>query len=170
MEARQSQAAINVDRPLKSKHHFKTESVLNKEPNDFYHLIRWLNNAGLNELLSNVAQPGKRSFLVFSNNRYVNIGTDRIAFFYIKYESPVIRCFDGNEYFVDRSLDELQKLLSGKQFFRINRQYLVNFDAIKEVQYFLARKLLVNLVIPVREKLLVPRLRGSDFLHWLDNR
>jgi len=125
----------------------------------------------LNELLAKlVAQSGKESFLVFKNNKYSNVATDNIAFFYIKYNSTMIMSFDKQEYFVNYSLDEIQHLLSKKQFYRLNRQYIINFSAIKEVELYFARKLLVNLVISVREKLIVSKEKVSEFLHWLDNR
>jgi two-component system, LytTR family, response regulator len=113
---------------------------------------------------------GKKNFLVFRNNKYINVPTENIAFFYIKYESPAIMCFDRQEYFVNYSLDRVQDLLPNKQFFRLNRQYLINFNAVKEVEYYFARKLLVNSVIPMKDKLIISREKVSEFLHWLDNR
>jgi two-component system, LytTR family, response regulator LytT len=127
--------------------------------------------AKLADLLSRLPSlTGKKSFLVFRNNKYINVLTENIAFFYIKYESPVIMCFDKQEYFVDYSLDQVQNLLPEKQFFRLNRQYLINFNAIKEVEHYFARKLLVSSVVPVKDKLLISREKVSEFLGWLDNR
>ncbi|HSZ33534.1 MAG TPA: LytTR family transcriptional regulator DNA-binding domain-containing protein, partial [Puia sp.] len=71
---------------------------------------------------------------------------------------------------LNNSLDNIQALLNEKMFFRVNRQYLVSFNAVKEVEHYFARKLLVNLVVPVIEKILVSREKLSSFLHWLDNR
>jgi two-component system, LytTR family, response regulator LytT len=125
----------------------------------------------LTDLLGRLAKPaGKKSFLVFKNNKYINVHTENIAFFLIKYESPMIMCFDKEEYFVNYSLEQIQNLLPEKQFFRLNRQYLINFHAVREVEHYFARKLLVNPVIPVKDKLLVSREKVSEFLHWLDNR
>lgn len=125
----------------------------------------------LTELLTRLAKPaGKRSFLVFKNNKYLNVLTENIAFFYVRYESPVIMCFNKEEYFVNYSLEQIQQLLPEKQFFRLNRQYLINFHAVKEVEHYFARKLLVNPVIPTKEKLLVSKEKVSVFLHWLDDR
>ena len=61
----------------------------------------------------------KSSFFVFKNNKYQTILTDTIAFFYIKYETPMIMTLDKNEYQISQSLDEVHKLLSPTQFFRI---------------------------------------------------
>lgn len=125
----------------------------------------------LAEMLSSMVKPtGKKNFLVFKNNKYTNILTDNIAFFYIKYESPVIMCFDRQEYFVSYSLDQIQNLLPRNQFFRLNRQYLINFSAVKEVEHYFARKLLVNPAVIIKEKLIVSKERVTEFLNWLDNR
>jgi len=113
---------------------------------------------------------GKKSFLVFRNNKYVTVPTENIAFFYIKYESAMIMCLDRQEYFVNYSLEQIQNLLPEKQFYRLNRQYLINFNAVREVEHYFARKLLVNPVVPVKDKLIVSKEKVTEFLHWLDNR
>ncbi len=125
----------------------------------------------LEDLLTRLPSPvGKTSFLVFKNNKYITVRTENIAYFYIKYDSSIIVCFDKQEYFVSQSLEHIQNLVTEKQFFRLNRQYLINFEAVKEVEHYFARKLLVNLVFAVAEKLLVPKERVSSFLQWLENR
>jgi DNA-binding LytR/AlgR family response regulator len=113
---------------------------------------------------------GKKSFLVFKNNKYTTVQTDQIAFIYIRNESVTIMTFQQQEYAIDQSLDQVQSLLSPKQFFRLNRQYLVNFSAIKEVEHYFARKLFVKLVIPSPDKLLIGKEKTSGFLSWLESR
>ena len=118
-----------------------------------------------------VAAPaGKQSFLVFKNQKYLTVPTKNIAFFYVKYESSTMMCFDGREYAVSHSLEQIQQLLAPEQFFRLNRQYLINFYAIKEVELYFARKLLVTLSVSTPDQLLVSKEKVSDFLHWLENR
>lgn len=82
----------------------------------------------------------------------------------------MIMCFDKQEYFLNYSLDQIQSFLPEQQFYRLNRQYLINFNAIKEVEHYFARKLLVNPVMPVKDKLLVSKEKVTEFLRWLDNR
>jgi two-component system response regulator LytT len=118
-----------------------------------------------------VAAPaGKQSFLVFKNQKYLTVPTKNIAFFYVKYESSTMMCFDGREYSVNHSLEQIQQLLAPEQFFRLNRQYLINFHAIKEVELYFARKLLVTLFVSTPDQLLVSKEKVSDFLHWMENR
>jgi DNA-binding LytR/AlgR family response regulator len=123
------------------------------------------------DLLIKPSTPGgKTSFLVFKHNKYFTVPTHNIALFYVKYESSTIMCFDQQEYSVNYSLEQIQHLLTDKFFFRLNRQYLISFNAVKEVEHYFARKLLVKLAIPVADKLLVSKEKVRDFLHWLDNR
>src|SRR5689334_19655179 len=75
----------------------------------------------------------KTSFLVFRHNKYITVPVENIAYFYVKYESSRIMCLDRQEFFVNYSLDHIQGLLPDRQFFRVNRQYLVNFQAIRDV-------------------------------------
>ena len=112
----------------------------------------------------------KKSFLVFTHNKYIVIPTHLVAFFYVKHDTTILVTFDKQEYFVNYSLDHIQEMLSGKQFYRLNRQYLLNFDAVKEVEHYFARKLLVNPIVAFAEKLIVSKEKARHFLDWLENR
>ena len=138
---------------------------------NFKSLLRQFHPDILDNLLHSLTSPAdKKSFLVYKNHKYINVLTKNIALFYVKYETSTIMSFDNQESFVNQSLDQIQSLVSEKQFFRLNRQYLISFNLIKEVEHYFARKLLVSPAIPIKEKLLVPREKVSEFLHWLDNR
>ncbi|QBJ84907.1 DNA-binding response regulator [Chryseobacterium gleum] len=125
----------------------------------------------LEDILANLKTGrGKNNFLVFSNNKYSNIPIDKIAFFYSQFGSTVLVTSDQKEYSIPQSLDEVGQLVSAAQFFRINRQYLINFSAIVEVEHYFSRKLLVSLKITTPEKLLVTKDKSSRFLQWLEER
>jgi DNA-binding LytR/AlgR family response regulator len=113
---------------------------------------------------------GKKSFLVFKENKYVTIATDQIAFIYIKHDTTTIVTFDQKIYTLPQSIDQVQNQLSAKQFYRLNRQYLVNFSAIKEVEHYYGRKLLVKLVVQNPDDLLLGKEKTTAFLQWLENR
>src|SRR5215204_1939546 len=62
---------------------------------DFKNVFQQNNLSNLSDLLARLTTPsGKKSFLVFKSNKYINVLTENIAFFYVKYESPVIMCFN----------------------------------------------------------------------------
>jgi DNA-binding LytR/AlgR family response regulator len=152
---------------------FSREDIINafEKIIEFKNFFQKTGNINHEDQLTALPVPAcKKSFLVFKHNKYITVPTDTIAFFCVKYESSMIVCFDKQEYFVNYSLEQIQNLLGDKQFFRLNRQYLISFNAVKEVEHYFARKLLVNLTIPAKEKLLVSKEKVSSFLHWLDNR
>jgi len=158
---------LALDKLLANEIMPSTENISENYRNFFQQIrLPWLNDL----LTKLTTTTGKKSFLVFKSRKYVIVPTENIAFFYIKYESPVIMCFDRQEYFVNYSLEQIQNLLPEKQFYRLNRQYLINFNAVKEVEHYFARKLLVNPAIPMKDKLIVSKEKVTDFLHWLDNR
>ena len=158
---------LALDKLLANEIMPSTENISENYRNFFQQIrLPWLNDL----LTKLTTTTGKKSFLVFKSNKYVIVPTENIAFFYIKYESPVIMCFDRQEYFVNYSLEQIQNLLPEKQFYRLNRQYLINFNAVKEVEHYFARKLLVNPVIATKDKLIVSKEKVTEFLHWLDNR
>lgn len=163
------------------KHHWENKSI-NFEPfdraqasaleaaldNGFdknHPAIRYFEN-----LFSIQVPKWRSSFLVFKNNKYVIIKTQDIAFFFIKNDSPTIMLFNKMEYPISHSLEDIHKLVSPENFFRINRQYLISFSAIKEVEHYFSRKLIIKLVFAIQEKLLVGKDKATPFLKWLETR
>lgn len=125
----------------------------------------------ISELLLQMVQPSaKTSFLVFKHQKYTTVQVAQIAYFYIRNESTSMMCFDGQEFPLNQSLDQVAGSVSPKQFFRVNRQFLVNFSAIKEIEHYFLRKLYLKLVIETPEKLLINKEKSTAFLSWMENR
>lgn len=123
------------------------------------------------DLLSKLnPSSGKTSFLVFKNQKYTTVQTENIAFFYIRNDATSIMTFDRQEFPLNQSLGQVAELVSPKQFYRVNRQYLINFKAVKEVEHYFLRKLYIKLVIETPEKLFVNKEKAHGFFAWLENR
>jgi len=123
------------------------------------------------DLTSQLSKPhGKTRFLVFKNQKYTTIETKNIAFFYVRNDSTYIMCFNNTEYPLNKSLDNIYNLVPSDQFFRVNRKYLVNFNAIKEVEHYFLRKLFVKLTIDTPDQLLITKEKTHNFLSWMENR
>ncbi|QNK61563.1 response regulator transcription factor [Pedobacter sp. PAMC26386] len=115
-------------------------------------------------------KEGKTSFLVFHHHSYINIATAEIKYFYKSLTGVFAVIDEMNAYPIKESLDEIQRLLNPDDFYRINRQYIIAFKSIKEVQHYFDRKLLVKLVLNTVEKLIVGREKSTLFLSWLGNK
>ncbi|SFN01487.1 two component transcriptional regulator, LytTR family [Chryseobacterium oleae] len=125
----------------------------------------------IESLLQKISQPtGKSTFLVFKNQKYTTIPTESVAYFYIHNEITHLVTFDKEQFQLSQPLGQVAEQVSGKQFFRINRQYLVSFKAIKEMEHYFQRKILVKLVIETPEKLLINKEKTHGFFTWLEDR
>jgi len=139
--------------------------------NNFKNFFQQHNTSTLDDLIKRISiDEGKKSFLVFNDNKYITVPTDQIAFIYVRHEISTVVTLQQQVYTLSQSLDQVQAQVSAQQFYRLNRQYLVNFSAIKEVEHYYARKLLVKLVIPSPDNLLLGKEKTTAFLQWLENR
>ncbi|MFK7925408.1 MAG: LytR/AlgR family response regulator transcription factor [Bacteroidia bacterium] len=95
------------------------------------------------------------------------IPIDQIAYFYIESKLCFLKTFDNRNYPVDQNLDQLSQMVDPQVFFRINRQLLVSFVAIKEMSAFSKSRVQLQLspISPVEA--LVSTERSALFKTWL---
>ena len=116
--------------------------------------------------LATLFGQGKRSVLVYHKEKIVPVNVSDIAFFYLKDDGLTLVTFAKQHYTIQKTLEEIEKI-AGVGFYRVNRQCLVNREAIRDVSQDLGRRLQVNLLVPCEEMIIVGRARVSDFLAWL---
>lgn len=75
--------------------------------------------------------------------------------------------FNGNSFLLDNTLHELEEVLAPAQFYRVNRQLLVNIESIKKVHTFLGGRLKLELTPPTSADTIVSRERVNGFKDWL---
>jgi len=106
------------------------------------------------------------SILVYHKDKIVPVGFEAIALFYVEGELTRLHGFNNKNYVVNQSLEDLEEL-TPPNFFRINRQFLVNRRAIIDANHYLHRKYVINLSVPFKETLIVSKNRTTAFLQWL---
>lgn len=74
---------------------------------------------------------------------------------------------DGKRYPIEQSLDQLEGVLDPQQFFRVNRQYIINLDAIDEMYGYSKSRVKVMLDPPAPTDVIVSTERSSNFKKWL---
>jgi two-component system, LytTR family, response regulator LytT len=114
------------------------------------------------------AQQYKSSIIVNQGEKIIPIKTDKIAFIQLGSHGVCITTHSHETFLYYSSMDNLEKQLNPVQFFRANRQFLINRNAIANIERFFNRKLVVKLQIPTSEKILVSKLKASDFIKWLE--
>ena len=113
----------------------------------------------------------KKRFLIQIGEKIRKVEVSEIAYFYILDKGCYMRTFHGNNYPVDYTLDRLETMIDPSVFFRINRKYLVNMDAISNmVAYSRSRiKLELKPKADVEFDTIVSIDRSSDFKKWLNS-
>jgi DNA-binding LytR/AlgR family response regulator len=129
--------------------------------------------ADITELIKSLANPGttkfKEKFIVNMRNQWMPVNTKDIACF-SKEVLNYIYLFNGAKYMVDYvTLEEVEDLLDPKQFYRANRQFIINLDAVETVKPVENSKLIIKLKDPNHKlEIDMSRLKSPEFKKWLD--
>lgn len=110
----------------------------------------------------------QNSFIVRFREKMIPILVEDIAFIYLENETPHVYTFHGEQSAIFKTMDEIESAIDPNQFFRINRQMIVNRKAIKDIEPYFNRKVIVNLTIAAKDKLIVSRLKVSPFKEWIE--
>ena len=92
------------------------------------------------------------------------VQTDEVSCFYSENKIVYLQTKERN-YPTDFTLDELQELLEEKKFFRVNRQFMINSNFIKNIHTSPYYK--VEMEFQPEEEITVSRDRVKDFKDWL---
>lgn len=110
----------------------------------------------------------RRRFLVPFRDGFEIIRVEDVAF--LKYDCGILRLYrcNGDSYALDMSIDECEEQLDPDMFFRANRQFIVNINAIRKLINYWDRKLRVVLAAFPDEEILVSRDKSKSLREWLD--
>ncbi len=110
----------------------------------------------------------KSRFLVKGPNKIVSIKTSQIAYFHSKNKLTYLVTHDDGKFPVDYSLDDLDSILDPKDFFRVNRAYIIRLDAASEIKPYFKGRLRIHLDPDPGEEVIVSTERSAQFKSWLD--
>lgn len=139
-----------------TKYHTLTGKTVKPEF-DFTALIQSIKQKVSNQLPSVIVHVG---------DKIVPLKGNEIALFFIDNENTLAYTFEGKKQFVIQNMDTLEKTFA-PDFFRANRQFLVNRSAVKDASHYFNRKIVINLNIPFQEQIVVGKLKVTAFTTWL---
>ena len=116
-----------------------------------------------------VMQKYKERFIVNIRNQWMPVAASDIACF-AKETLNYIYLFNGERYLLDLStLDDVEELIDPNQFYRANRQYIINIDAIQTVKPMENSKLSIRLKEPNHKfEIDMSREKAPVFKKWID--
>lgn len=89
------------------------------------------------------------------------------AYFYVNSRITFLQTYGGKSYPVDYNLDQLEAILDPRKFFRINRKFIVNIQAIDQMYTYSKSRVKIMLNPPSDEDTIVSSERSASFKRWL---
>lgn len=128
------------------------------------------NDANLQNLLSilNPEIKYKKRITIRLGDRIIIVEEKDIAYFIADNRTCYIYTNDNNKYIVDFSLDTISSQLNPKVFYRISRDCITAFSAIKDIKRFYKGRLSISLIPDYGKSIIISKERVSDFMEWLN--
>ncbi|HCN50375.1 MAG TPA: DNA-binding response regulator [Chryseobacterium sp.] len=118
--------------------------------------------------LQNTTKPYRKSFLIHYCNRLIPVEAVKISWFHTANEIVYAHMTDGRQYVVEFTLEQLEHELDPTLFFRANRQFIINKNAVEAIEYFFNGRLLVKILPLPQEQILISKAKAMHFRKWLN--
>lgn len=131
-----------------------------------------LNETSIEELLKHFRQPGgnpyRSRFLLPYRDGYKTLAVNDVELIYSEAKNTHLVMRNGSIEVVSQTLEELEEQLNPQQFFRANRQYLINVDGLESIHNHFHGKLKVVMRNNVQHEILISKEKAPLFKQWLD--
>jgi two-component system response regulator LytT len=124
---------------------------------------------GILNLLKQQKKSFRQSYLVQKGDTLTPVASNDFAFFFI--QNGVVRGTTNENviYHLDGKLEDLENELNPEEFFRANRQYLIQRTAIKNLSVYFNGRLIVNTLPKAKEQIIVSKANAPKFKAWLNH-
>lgn len=160
----------SIDYLLKPIQRIRLEGALNKhkiitkaQPNSNSDLFNEFKS-----LLSQSQKEYKSRFLCKLGNKIKSIPVEKIKYFYSKDKITFILDSNDQRLPINNTLDEIEDLVDPSSFFRVNRKFITNFEAIEEIHPYFKGRLKLKLNPDVGEDIVVSSDKSPLFKAWLN--
>jgi two-component system, LytTR family, response regulator LytT len=110
----------------------------------------------------------KKRFVVSIANKIKVVETGEVAFFYSKEKNTFLCTMQNNHYPLEFSLDHIEQIINPEKFFRVNRQYIVNYSSFAKIDILSKSRIRIVTNPPAGEEIMISSARTSEFRLWLD--
>lgn len=121
-----------------------------------------------NLLVNPIEREYKKRFSVKVGQHLKLINVDEIECVYSENKGTYVFTSEGRNYLLDTTLEQLENELEPHKFFRINRKFFVNIDAIKDMVSYTNSRLQIKLNTYKEQDVIVARERVKEFKDWLE--
>lgn len=124
--------------------------------------------AGLLNAIKEAKLKYRARFLISVGEAFFPLPVEKVAYIYSRHRVTSAVSFEGKRHVIDFTLDRLEEQLDPEMFFRVNRQFIVNIEAVSRVHTFFNGKLLLETRPGYDEKVTISREKARLFKLWID--
>ncbi len=119
------------------------------------------------ESLQTNAKSYPSTLLIPNRGDIIPVRVKDFAFFYIK--MGVVRgiTFSHESFTMDKKMQELSEELAPDLFYRVNRQFIINRNAVNKINYPFYGKIKVTVTPEIEEQIIISKAKAKDFKNWL---
>jgi two-component system response regulator LytT len=104
------------------------------------------------------------------NNQLVYVKAGDIAYVHFSSGLTWATTADNQQIPLDYSLDQMEQMLDGNLFFRINRKLIIHIDAIKKITSYYNSRFILQLQPETNLEAVISRERAQGFKAWLEGK
>jgi len=155
----------SIDYLLKPVRREKLERALSKYLKLQEHFVGNIGKA-LEEYFGKGQREKRNRIVVRKGTEFISIPVGDIAFFHTEHKVVFLVDKSGSRHIVDRTLTELEQELDPGVFFRANRKFIVNIQAVKKFKPIEGGKIQLELTPASGEPVVVSQESASEFKLW----
>jgi DNA-binding LytR/AlgR family response regulator len=110
----------------------------------------------------------KTRFMVKLGEHIRSITVDQISLFYADGRDVYLVTTQNRKFIIDYTLEALEDILSPSLLFRLNRTFILNINAIKDVLVYSNSRLKITLHQEFDKEIIVSREKVGEFKEWFD--
>jgi len=124
----------------------------------------------IKNLLIQKTEKYQERFRVNYADTFLSIPIEDIAYFFSEDRYTYLVTKTGKQHIINFNLSELEEKIDPKQFFRINRKFIINFNAITKMTSHTKSRVKLELEppLPYSMEAIVSVEKSGDFKDWLN--
>jgi len=124
---------------------------------------------GLLNLINTNSKSYKTTYLVNQRDQMIPLKTENIAYFHI--DTGIVKAVtrENQSYNIEGKLEDIEDALNPSEFHRVNRQFILNRNAIVNIKQYFNGKLIASVQPACEERIVISKAKASEFKNWLNS-
>jgi DNA-binding LytR/AlgR family response regulator len=109
----------------------------------------------------------KDKILIPVKDKLLPVALQDVSFFYSTDKNTKIYLKNGHSYPYSKTLEQISVSLNPVDFFRANKQFIINRNSVENITIWFDNRLLITLDMEVPERIYVSKNKAAEFKAWV---